>query len=171
MYAKLENGKLIFAPKEVVIDGKRIVNPIDEILLELGYKPYITTPYPQDELHYKQTYEETEDVIILVWLDNEVEYWQSMSYEEAVNNEIRKRYSESQEFAILRQRDAKPSEYQEYYDYCEECKVYVKEKKALEREWEEDREEQIATITSKSCDISVGGHYESRNIRTTYLNT
>lgn len=51
---------------------------------------------------------------------------QSIDYGEAVDNEIRKRYSASEEFAILRQRDSKPEEYAEYYAYCEECKAYVK---------------------------------------------
>ena len=59
----------------------------------------------------------------------EREYWANIDYAEAVNNEIRKRYTESQEFAILRQKDEKPSEYAEYYAYCEQCKAYVKEKK------------------------------------------
>ena len=56
----------------------------------------------------------------------EHEYWKSIDYGEAVDNEIRKRYSASEEFAILRQRDSKPEEYAEYYAYCEECKAYVK---------------------------------------------
>lgn len=60
----------------------------------------------------------------------EREYWVSIDYDEAVNAEIRKRYTESQEFAILRQKDEKPEEYSAYYAYCEECKAYVKEKKA-----------------------------------------
>lgn len=47
-------------------------------------------------------------------------------YDEAVNFEIRKRYTESQEFAVLRQKDEKPDEYAAYYNYCEECKAYVK---------------------------------------------
>lgn len=50
----------------------------------------------------------------------------TMSYDEAVDAEIRKRYSMSQEFAILRQRDEKPEEYAAYYAYCEECKNTVK---------------------------------------------
>ena len=62
--------------------------------------------------------------------EQEKAYWTNISYDEAVNAEIRKKYSESQEFAILRQRDEKPSEYEEYYSYCEECKAYVKEQKA-----------------------------------------
>lgn len=58
-------------------------------------------------------------------------YWQSVSYEEAVNTEIRKQYTESAEFAILRQKDEKPEEYAKYYSYCEQCKDYVKEKKGM----------------------------------------
>ena len=50
----------------------------------------------------------------------------SIDYSEAVDNAIRERYSVSQEFAILRQRDSKPDEYAEYYAYCEECKDRVK---------------------------------------------
>lgn len=60
----------------------------------------------------------------------EAEYWQSIPYDEAVNDKIRERYTESQEFAILRQRDEKPDEYADYYSYCEECKAFVKEQKA-----------------------------------------
>lgn len=61
----------------------------------------------------------------------EKEYWANVDYDEAVNNEIRKKYTESQEFAILRQKDEKPEEYHEYYAYCEECKAYVKSKKEV----------------------------------------
>lgn len=59
-------------------------------------------------------------------------YWQNIPYDEAVDAEIRKRYSVSQEFAILRQRDEKPEEYATYYAYCEECKAFVKTKKGDE---------------------------------------
>ena len=60
----------------------------------------------------------------------EKEYWQSVSYDDAVNTKIRERYTESQEFAILRQKDEKPEEYNAYYAYCEECKAFVKVKKS-----------------------------------------
>ena len=60
----------------------------------------------------------------------EADYWASVDYSDAVNNEIRKRYSESQEFAILRQHTTKPDEYDAYFAYCEECKAFVKAKKA-----------------------------------------
>ena len=58
-------------------------------------------------------------------------YWMTTDYDSAVNAEIRKRYTPSQEFAILRQRYEKLDEYEAYYNYCEECKQYVKEKQIL----------------------------------------
>ena len=64
----------------------------------------------------------------------EREYWQTVPYEDAVTAEIRKRYSVSQEFAILRQRDEKPAEYAAYFAYCEECKAYVKSQRAYYKE-------------------------------------
>lgn len=51
----------------------------------------------------------------------------ALTYEERVNAAIRERYTESQEFAILRQRDEKPEEFKEYYAYCEACKAKAKE--------------------------------------------
>lgn len=46
--------------------------------------------------------------------------------EEKINSLIRKRYSISNEFAILRQRDIKIEEFLEYNAYVEECKAKVK---------------------------------------------
>lgn len=39
---------------------------------------------------------------------------------------IRQRYTASQEFSILRQRDEKPDEFAEYNNYCEWCKSEIK---------------------------------------------
>ena len=61
----------------------------------------------------------------------EREYWANISYDDAVNAEIRKQYTESQEFAILRQKEEKPEEHAKYYAYCEQCKDYVKSKKGV----------------------------------------
>ena len=55
-------------------------------------------------------------------------YWISIDYNEAVVNEIRKKYDINAELAIQRQRFEKIEEYQTYFDYCEECKIFVKEK-------------------------------------------
>ena len=43
--------------------------------------------------------------------------------------EIFKRFTFAQELAIQRQKDEKPEEFAEYFAYCEQCKVYVKQKK------------------------------------------
>lgn len=63
--------------------------------------------------------------------ENEVNipHIETLSYNELVNSEIRKKYTESEEFAILRQKEEKPDEYNEYFNYCESCKAYVKEQK------------------------------------------
>ena len=60
----------------------------------------------------------------------ERKHWLSTPYEMAVVNEIRRKYDINAELAIQRQRDEKPEEYRAYYDYCESCKQYVKEKQA-----------------------------------------
>lgn len=49
-----------------------------------------------------------------------------VNYETLVVNKIRQRYSINQELAILRQRDIKPEEYQEYFNYVEQCKEEAK---------------------------------------------
>lgn len=58
-----------------------------------------------------------------------------VQYEQEVERLIRKRYTVSQELAILRQQATKADEWQEYYTYCEECKdnayleIYKKERR------------------------------------------
>lgn len=47
-------------------------------------------------------------------------------YGNQVNDLIRRRYSLSEELAILRQKDEKPDEYREYFAFCEECKAKAK---------------------------------------------
>lgn len=51
------------------------------------------------------------------------------NYGEEVNSKIRERYTLSEELAILRQRDSKPQEFDEYYKYAEACKLQVKTNK------------------------------------------
>lgn len=47
-------------------------------------------------------------------------------YESMIVSKIRQKYSVNQELALLRQRDSKPIEYNEYYEYVEQCKLEVK---------------------------------------------
>lgn len=49
-----------------------------------------------------------------------------IEYENKVVALIRKKYDINQELAILRQRDTKPTEFEEYNEYVEQCKKQVK---------------------------------------------
>ena len=57
----------------------------------------------------------------------EVEKCRQQKYEACIEAKIRARYSLSEELAIQRQRDSKPEEFKEYYEYCEKCKNEAKE--------------------------------------------
>ena len=57
---------------------------------------------------------------------DEVPKYTDAEYSERVNALIRERYSDSEELSILRQRDEKPTQFAEYYAYCEECKSRAK---------------------------------------------
>ena len=50
----------------------------------------------------------------------------AVDYENKIVALIRERYNVNQELAILRQKDTKITEYNEYYAYVEECKAKVK---------------------------------------------
>lgn len=50
-----------------------------------------------------------------------------LSYKEQIINKIRNKYSVDDELAILRQRDSKPEEFAEYFDFVEKIKHQLKE--------------------------------------------
>lgn len=97
-YCKTINNKTIFFNGVLKIDGKQIINPTHEQLLADGWDVY----EPPTAEPYQPT------------------------YEEKVEQLIREKYSVSNELAILRQRDSKVDEFNEYYEFCEECKAYAK---------------------------------------------
>lgn len=82
----------------LTLNNKLISNPTIEMLLDDGWKLY--TPVPEDNLE--------------------------KSYEDKVIELIRQKYSLDAELAILRQRDTKVDEFNEYCTYCEKCKNDVK---------------------------------------------
>lgn len=130
-YAKLENGYLIPAPGEVRQGGMIVMNPGPEILGQMGYKPveYAERPEvstPGNEL--REVYTDNGACITVTWEEFSPEPAPEPSYEEQVVALIRERYSSDDELAILRQRDSKPEEFEQYFNYCEECKATVKQK-------------------------------------------
>jgi len=48
-------------------------------------------------------------------------------YEKIVVELIRQRYSIDDELAIIRQRETKPNKFNDYFNYCEECKLKAKQ--------------------------------------------
>jgi hypothetical protein len=98
-YFKEINGKQVFFNGILVVGDKQIINPTKEQLLDNGWQEYI----PPVAEPYIPT------------------------YEEKVEQFIREKYTVSDELAILRQRDTKPDEFNEYFAFCEECKLKAKE--------------------------------------------
>lgn len=94
-------GEQILRPKSLVIDGWEYIPPTDEQLVKAGWEiREIIDPIPEPYIP---------------------------SYEEKVVEYIRERYTVDDELAILRQRDRKQEEFEEYDSYCEECKRRAKE--------------------------------------------
>lgn len=70
MLAKLINGALSYAPKKIIIDGKTIFNPGEELLKEQGYKEIRKSDIPDDAPDgkiYVSSYEDKGDYIEQVW--------------------------------------------------------------------------------------------------------
>ena len=68
--AKLVKGVLSYAPKKIIIDGKTIFNPGEELLKEQGYKEIRESDIPDDAPDgkiYVSSYEDKGDYIEQVW--------------------------------------------------------------------------------------------------------
>ena len=70
MLGKIINGALSYAPRKIVIDGKTIFNPGEELLKEQGYKEIRDSDIPDDAPDgkiYVSSYEDKGDYIEQVW--------------------------------------------------------------------------------------------------------
>ena len=67
---KLVNGALSYAPRKIIVDGKTIFNPEEELLKEQGYKEIRESDIPDDAPDgkiYVSSYEDKGDYIEQVW--------------------------------------------------------------------------------------------------------
>ena len=95
----VKDNKIKFRNEIVIRDnGVQTVNPTEEMILADGWTEYVA---PAAEPY-------------------------TPAYKEHVERLIRERYSVSDELAILRQRDTKQSEFEEYFAFCEECKTLAR---------------------------------------------
>lgn len=69
MFAKLNDGRIVYAPKKLSGDGVTVYNPPDSMYLEQGWKPVSITPPPEAPAgyYYESGWEETEEVIVQTW--------------------------------------------------------------------------------------------------------
>lgn len=68
--AKLKNGAISYAPKKIIIDGKTIFNPGEELLKAQGYKDVETSSAPVVSTQTQQavpTWAEQENKIVQSW--------------------------------------------------------------------------------------------------------
>lgn len=99
--AYFKDDKEVRRPLSLVYNGCTFVPPTDEIIIASGY-----------EIREIQIPEYVPHV---------------PTYEQRVVQLIREKYTIDDELAILRQRDSKPEEFEDYNAYCEECKAKAKE--------------------------------------------
>lgn len=60
------------------------------------------------------------------YTEEQIEAQKKKKYKDLVEQYIGQRYSVGDELSIQRQEKTKPEEYEEYFSYCEECKVKAK---------------------------------------------
>ena len=64
--------------------------------------------------------------VYIPYTEEELNAKRIKDYEKFVEDLIRVKYSVSNELAILRQKETKPDEFKEYYEYAEQCKAAAK---------------------------------------------
>ena len=133
-YGSLYMDKEIYSRTQEVQDeqGNITIQPLfsDE---ELSKPPYNYTKVEIDDKYSDcQSSDFNDDLTFNVEKYNARKQKQDNDeYENKIVALIRQKYNVNQELAILRQRDTKPLEYQEYYNYVEQCKKQVKNEQIL----------------------------------------
>ena len=118
MYYQLVNETSIKkAPIPLVIDGKDVFTNDEKIYNSQGYFALTSADYPNDKKNYTSKYILKDNNILQVWEEIEI------PYEQRVVNRIREKYSIDDELAILRQRDTKPEEFEQYNAFVEQIKA------------------------------------------------
>lgn len=119
--AYYKDGVEVHRPLSLYFNGSTYVPPKDDILIAAGYE-IREVEIPEPEVIKEDFVEE----VIEQTIENEVVEAPKKTYEQRVVELIRLRYSVDDELAILRQRDTKTEEFQEYNSYCENCKTIAR---------------------------------------------
>lgn len=113
---------------QLLLDEGKAVEQIDETFYEVisasdkGRTVRAIRETPAIEAH-----DEVEKIAVYVpYSEEELIRNAEIEYKSKIESLIRERYSLNDELAILRQRDTKPEEFEEYNAYVEECKATAK---------------------------------------------
>lgn len=99
-YKRTINNVVEYYREPLIVGNQQVFNPTEEMILAQGWVEYTPEEIPVEE--YQPT------------------------YEEKVVELIREKYTIDDELAILRQRDTKKAEFEEYFEFCEQCKLIAK---------------------------------------------
>lgn len=118
-----QEGNILYAD-----EGKVLRRVADNLVVgpeySLGYTYYIGGQrLPEPKLEVKEDFEEL--------TEEEIRRKAESLYPGYVEKYIRERYSVSDELALQRQRDSKPDAFQEYFNFCEDCKIRAREELGL----------------------------------------
>lgn len=80
-----------------------------------------------EPIEAREAYDEYEDIKVYIpYTEEELSKIKESNYKAIIESRVREKYSFSDELAILRQRDTKPEEFTQYFNYVEECKAKAK---------------------------------------------
>ena len=119
--AYFKDGVEVQRPRSLYFNGSTYVPPKDDILIAAGYEIREVQIQEPEVIEGDFAEEGIEQPI-----ENEVVETTKKTYEQRVVELIRLRYSVDDELAILRQRDTKTEEFEEYNSYCENCKTVAR---------------------------------------------
>lgn len=130
-----KQGTLIYIDKEICSKMQEVVDENGNITIQplFSDEELSQPPYNYTKIEIADIYSDcinsdfNEDLTFNVEKYNaRKEKEKAVEYENKIVALIRERYNVNQELAILRQKDTKTEEYNEYYAYVEECKAKVK---------------------------------------------
>lgn len=119
--AYFKDGEEVSRPRSLMLNGNTIIPPFDEQLIAAGYE-IKEVEIPEPEVIEGDFVEEGIEQPV----EDEVVETPKKTYEQRVVELIRLHYSVDDELAILRQRDTKTEEFEEYNYYCENCKTIAR---------------------------------------------
>lgn len=76
MYGKIEDGVLVYASKNIVLDGATVCNPTDEQMKQAGFRTVVLSEKPTDEKMgqtYVETWEDDGTFVTQKWIIQEVD--------------------------------------------------------------------------------------------------